>query len=103
MPKSAFYGLPTDDREKTDVEVVTGKVEHRIDDVFTISDTARYGSYWFDARETNAHYGTANCYTTAPYAGAQLCATTANACACNADQSSVSGCGHATRSDFCPA
>ena len=78
VPKNAYYGLPTDDRYKTDVEVVTGKVEHKFDDIFSISDTARYGSYWFDARETNAHYGTANCYTTAPYAGAPLCATTAN-------------------------
>ena len=78
VPKNAFYGLPTDDREKTDVEVVTGKVEHRIDSIFSISDTVRYGSYWYDARETNAHYGTANCYTAAPYAGAPICATTAN-------------------------
>lgn len=78
VSKTAFYGLPTDDREKTDVEVLTGKVEHRFDNVFTISDTARYGSYWFDARETNAHYGTANCYTIAAYAGAPLCATTAS-------------------------
>jgi catecholate siderophore receptor len=54
VTKNAFYGLPSDDREKTDVEVVTGKVEHRIDDVFSISDSARYGSYWYDARETNA-------------------------------------------------
>jgi catecholate siderophore receptor len=77
VPKNAFYGLPSDDRQKTDVEVVTGKVEHRFDDVFSISDSARFGSYWFDARETNAHYGTANCYTLAPYAGAPVCATTA--------------------------
>ena len=76
VPKHAFYGLPLDDREKADVEVVTGKVEHKIDDVFTVSDTVRYGSYWYDARETNAHYGTANCYTAAPYAGAPLCADT---------------------------
>ena len=41
---------------------MTGKVEHTFNAVFSISDTARYGSYWFDARQTNAHYGTANCY-----------------------------------------
>jgi catecholate siderophore receptor len=78
VPKGVFYGLPTDDREKTDVEVVTGKVDHKISDIFSISDTVRYGSYWYDARETNAHYGTANCYATAPYAGAPLCANTTN-------------------------
>jgi catecholate siderophore receptor len=78
VPKHAFYGLPSDDREKADVEIVTGKVEHRINDIFTISDTARYGSYWYDARQTNPHYGSANCYTAAPYAGAPLCAANAN-------------------------
>ncbi len=77
VPKDAFYGLPTDDREKTDVEVITGKVEHKIDNVFTVSDAVRYGSYWYDARETNSHYGTANCYTTGPYTGAPLCADAA--------------------------
>lgn len=76
VPKNVYYGLPTDDRQKTDVEVVTGKVEHKFNDIFSISDTARYGSYWYDERETNAHYGTANCYTTAPYAGAPLCSAT---------------------------
>ena len=78
VPKNAFYGLPSDDRYQTDVEIVTGKVEHKINDIFSVSDTVRYGSYWYDARETNAHYGTANCYTAAPYAGAPLCASTAN-------------------------
>ena len=74
VPKNAFYGLPSDDRYQTDVEIVTGKVEHKINDIFSVSDTVRYGSYWYDARETNAHYGTANCYTAAPYAGAPTCA-----------------------------
>lgn len=78
VPKNAFYGLPSDDRYQTDVEIVTGKVEHKINDIFSVSDTVRYGSYWYDARETNAHYGTANCYTAAPYAGAPLCANTAS-------------------------
>jgi len=77
VPKDAYFGLPTDDREKTDVEVVTGRVAHRFDDIFSITNTARYGTYWYDARETNAHYGTANCYTVAQYRGAPLCATTA--------------------------
>jgi catecholate siderophore receptor len=59
VPKTAFYGLPSDDRYQTDVEIVTGKVEHKINDIFSVSDTVRYGSYWYDARESNAHYGTA--------------------------------------------
>lgn len=78
VPKEAFFGLPSDDREKTDVEIVTGKVEHSFNNVFALSNTARYGSYWFDARQTNAHYGDANCYTVAPYLGAPLCSETAS-------------------------
>ena len=78
VSKNAFYGLPSDDRYQTDVEIVTGKVEHKINDIFSVSDTVLYGSYWYDARETNSHYGTANCYTAAPYAGAPTCAGTAH-------------------------
>jgi catecholate siderophore receptor len=78
VPKNSFYGLPTDDRFKSDVEVATGKVEHKINDIFSVSDTVRYGSYWFDARETNAHYGTANCYNTVSYTDAPLCSNAAN-------------------------
>ena len=74
----AFYGLPGNDRFKTDVEVVTGKVTHKIDDVFTVSQTLRYGSYWFDSRQTNPTYGNANCFTSTAspyyYAGGPLCA-----------------------------
>ncbi len=74
LPKDAYFGLPADDRYQADVEIVTGKVEHKFDDVFSVSDAVRYGRYCFVARQTNAHYGAANCYTAAPYAGAPLCA-----------------------------
>ena len=78
VPRDTYYGLPSDDRFKSDVDVVTGRVEHRFNDVFSISDTARYGHYWFDSPFTAPTYGSANCYSTAPYSGAPLCATTAN-------------------------
>ncbi len=78
VPRSAFYGLPSDDRFKTEVDVVTGRFEHKFDDVFTMSDTLRYGHYWFDSRQTAATYGTANCFTSAAtagfFTGAPLCA-----------------------------
>lgn len=70
-----YYGLPSDDRSKAEVDVVTGKVEHRLNDIFTISNKARYAHYWFDSRQTAATYGTANCFNgAAPFAGAVLCA-----------------------------
>jgi len=79
VPRDAFYGLPSDDRFKTNVDVVTGRVEHKFSDSISVSDTARYGSYWFDSRQTAAIYGSANCFSSAasPYyfAGGTLCAT----------------------------
>jgi catecholate siderophore receptor len=73
-----FYGLPTDDRQKSDIEVVTGKVEHQFSDTLSLNDTARFGSYWFDTRQTGTTYGDANCFDTAnpPYPGAPLCSAT---------------------------
>jgi catecholate siderophore receptor len=73
-----FYGLPTDDRQKTDVEIVTGRFEHQFSDSLSISDTARFGSYWFDTRQTGPTYGDANCFdaATPPYPGAPLCSAT---------------------------
>jgi catecholate siderophore receptor len=79
VARDAFYGLPSDDRFKTDVEVATARFDHRFNDTFSISDTARYGSYWFDSRQTAATYGSANCFTdsSAPYyySGATLCSS----------------------------
>ncbi|HWA89115.1 MAG TPA: TonB-dependent siderophore receptor [Rhizomicrobium sp.] len=82
VKRDTFYGLPSDDRFKTDVDVVTGRIDHTFDDVFSISDTARFGSYWFDSRQTAGIYGDANCFTDASspyyYAGATLCASVAD-------------------------
>src|SRR6202000_3044479 len=81
VARDTFYGLPADDRFKTDVDVVTGRFDHKFDDTWSMSDTIRYGHYWFDSRQTAAIYGTANCFTspaTAGYfAGAPLCAALA--------------------------
>ncbi len=72
----AYFGLPFDDRSKAEVDVVTARAEHRLDDVFTISDKARYGHYWFDSVQTAATYGTANCFNgIAPFAAAAFCAS----------------------------
>ena len=80
VARGTFYGLPEDDRFKTDVEVVTGRFDHKFNDIFTISDTARFGSYWFESRQTAAIYGDANCFdTNSPaeyfFGGATLCSS----------------------------
>jgi catecholate siderophore receptor len=74
---NSFYGLPSDDRFKTDVDVVTLRGDHRFNDTFTLNDTMRYGHYWFDSRQTAPIYGTANCFNgvTPPYPGAPLCSS----------------------------
>ncbi|HXC57125.1 MAG TPA: TonB-dependent siderophore receptor [Rhizomicrobium sp.] len=78
VARDTYYGLPSDDRFQTEVDVVTGRVEHKFDDTWSISDTARYGHYWFDSRQTAAIYGSANCFASAAtagfFSGAPLCA-----------------------------
>jgi catecholate siderophore receptor len=73
VSRDTFYGLPADDKFASHVDVLTGRVEHKINNWLTVSDTARYGRYSFDSRQTAAIYGDANCYTTAPYTGAPVC------------------------------
>ncbi len=79
VARETYYQFPQDDRFKTEVDVVTGRFEHRFDETWSLSDTLRYGHYWFDSRQTGATFGTANCFTSAAspffYAGGTLCAT----------------------------
>ena len=70
----AFYGLPSDDRVQSTVDVLTGTAKHDFSNNFSITEKARYGNYWFDTRMTAPHLGNANCYTgSAPYAGGPVC------------------------------
>ena len=78
VPRNSFYGLPADDEWKTDVDVVTGRLEHTFNDALSFADNARYGHYTFDSRQTAPVYGNANCYGVAAYAGAPVCATIVN-------------------------
>lgn len=73
-----YYGLPFDDRFQSEVDIVTGHADHRLG-VFTVSETLRYGHYWFGSRQTAATYGAANCFNgTLPYSGAPACASAAS-------------------------
>ncbi|HEY2067920.1 MAG TPA: TonB-dependent siderophore receptor [Rhizomicrobium sp.] len=70
----ASYGLPSDDRQKANVNIVTGTIKHDFNADLTVSDKARWGNYYFDTRMTAPHYGSANCYTgAAPFAGGPVC------------------------------
>jgi catecholate siderophore receptor len=59
VPRDTYYGLPTDDRTRTNVDVVTGMLKSQFSENFWFTDTARWGNYFFDSRETAAHYGAA--------------------------------------------
>jgi catecholate siderophore receptor len=59
VPRSTYYGLPSDDRTRTRVDVGTLILKSQFTDNFWFTDNARIGNYFFDSRETAAHYGTA--------------------------------------------
>jgi catecholate siderophore receptor len=57
VPRSTYYGLPSDDRTRANVDVGTAQLKSVINDNLWFTDTARVGRYFFDSRETAAHYG----------------------------------------------
>ena len=57
VPRKTYYGLPSDDRARSSTNILTAKVEHDFGDGLTLTDTFRYGHYWFDYRETAAQFG----------------------------------------------
>ncbi|HEY3784351.1 MAG TPA: TonB-dependent receptor [Steroidobacteraceae bacterium] len=82
VARDTFYGLPADDRFQSRVDVGTLKFHHAFGSVWSVSDTARYGNYYFLSRETAAIYGSGNCFTSTSsagyFAGAPVCAATAS-------------------------
>jgi catecholate siderophore receptor len=59
VPRNTYYGLPTDDRTRTRDDVGTALFKTEFNDHLWFTDTARAGNYYFDSRETAAHYGAA--------------------------------------------
>jgi catecholate siderophore receptor len=57
VPRNTYYGLPSDDRTRARDNVVTALLRSDFSDTLWFTDTARYGNYFFDSRETAAHYG----------------------------------------------
>jgi catecholate siderophore receptor len=52
VPRKSYYGYKNNDYFRTNVNVVTAKVEHDVNDAITVSDQFRYGSYRRDLRVT---------------------------------------------------
>src|SRR6201996_2568240 len=59
VPRETYYGLPSDDRTRARVDVGTALFKTVFNQNLWLTDTARIGHYFFDSRETAAHYGTA--------------------------------------------
>jgi catecholate siderophore receptor len=57
VPRETYYGLPTDDRTRSRVDVGTALFKEKFSDDLWLTDNARVGNYFFDSRETAAHYG----------------------------------------------
>ncbi len=59
VPRNTYYGLPSDDRTRATVDVGTAILKAQFTPDLWLTDTARIGNYFFDSRETAAHYGDA--------------------------------------------
>ena len=57
VPRDTYYGLPSDDRTRANVDVGTAIFKAQFNTDLWLTDTARIGNYFFDSRETAAHYG----------------------------------------------
>jgi catecholate siderophore receptor len=71
VSRDVYYGLPSDDRNTANVDIATLKLEHRVSDQLSVSETVRYGNYDFGSRITEPHYATAPTATT-PLADIQV-------------------------------
>jgi catecholate siderophore receptor len=59
VPRKTYYGLPSDDRNIARDDIGTALFRTEFNDHVWFTDTARAGNYFFDSRETAAHYGAA--------------------------------------------
>jgi catecholate siderophore receptor len=59
VPRQTYYGLPSDDRTRARVDIGTVLFKTQFNENLWLTDTARAGNYFFDSRETAAHYGAA--------------------------------------------
>lgn len=57
VPRETYYGLPEDDRTRARVDIGTALFKSQFNESVWVTDNARAGNYFFDSRETAAHYG----------------------------------------------
>ncbi len=73
VPRKTYYGLPANDITRTNTNIVTGKLEHDFGGGLTLTDTLRYGNYWFDFRITGPQFGPPCSAPTLPLSADTVC------------------------------
>ena len=73
VPRRTYYGLPQNDVTRTSTNIVTGKLEHDFGDGLSLTDTLRYGNYWFDYRVTAPQFGAPCTAPTLPLSADMVC------------------------------
>jgi catecholate siderophore receptor len=73
VPRKTYYGLPTSDVNQGSTNIVTGKLVHDFGDGLTLTDTMRYGSYWFNFRQTAPQFGPPCSAPTLPLSADTVC------------------------------
>jgi catecholate siderophore receptor len=73
VSRKTYYGLPESDTTRTNTNILTGKVEHDFGDGLSLTDTFRYGNYWFLYRVTAPQFGSPCQAPTLPLSGDFVC------------------------------
>ena len=59
VPRKTYYGLPSDDRTRAKDDIGTAQLKADFTSSVWFTDSARAGNYFFDSRQTAAHWGAA--------------------------------------------
>jgi catecholate siderophore receptor len=59
VPRNFYYGIRTDDRVQSDVDIGTARLAHDVNKWISFSENARVGNYDYLTRQTAPHYGAA--------------------------------------------
>jgi catecholate siderophore receptor len=57
VPRNFYYGIRSDDRVQSDVDIGTARLTHEFNDGITFNESVRVGNYGYLTRQTAPHYG----------------------------------------------
>ena len=67
VPRNTYYGIPSDDKTTSDVDIGSARLTHDVNNWMSFSENARFGNYGYQTRQSAPHYG-----ATAPTPGTPL-------------------------------